>query len=287
MPAMRTLRGATAASAVLLAVAACGQAAPATTGASIGSSTPSPSAPTSSSPAASGSTSSSSAVDGGSPSPTPHGSLTGGGPLARLVVERMARTPFSARIEVHTTSLTKTDTASADLSATETGAISGTDLDLTIDGLSGGTKLHSRVIVIGDTVYASNRDGRWEVSSRTQMAFAIDAILLEVRRTVNGDDLADLGEETLDGRAVHHLTLTAPVTIHDPVNGEIVFDAFDLWVLADGSPVLRRTESHASKGVMTSSGISETHYDGFGTAIEIRPPKLPATPEPSKRPARP
>jgi hypothetical protein len=66
-----------------------------------------------------------------------------------------------------------------------------------------------------------------------------------------------------------------------------VFDVFDLWVLEDGSPVLRKTQMHGSKGSLTSSATSLTRYAGFGTAIEITPPRLPASPQPSVRPARP
>lgn len=283
MPAMPRAARRIAAVLLLLAavVAGCDSAAPQS-----GADTPSGSP---SAPAAGGGASSTPSVAPSvliapaSASPSPHSSLIGGGPLAALVVERMARTPFSARLEIKTTSLTKTDTATADLTGTETGAINGTDIDLAIDAISGGVHLQQRLIVVGDQAYAKQSEGPWQVGPRATVDFTLQQLFKQMRYTPNAEQLADVGEETVDGQIVHHLTLVAPFTVEDPLNGTVRFDVYDLWALPDGSPVLRRIGGGSTKGSLTATSESETHYRDFGTVIAIEPPELPATPAPSRR----
>ena len=227
----------------------------------------------------------------GSPSPsptngletasaTPFSSLAGGGPLVALVVERMARTPFRTRLEVHATAATATDSGISTFDGTQTGVIDDQDFDLQIDATSAGVVSHAHVVALGDTVYVKSNDGAWAVSDRVNVA-GIEAALREVRRTLNAGDLADVGAETLDGQTVHHLTMTAPGAIHDARNPLIVYDAYELWVLPDGSPVRRKEATHVSQGSLTSTYTSETRYRAFGEPVRIVAPKVLRSPRPS------
>jgi hypothetical protein len=272
MPAMHPTR--TVVSAILTVVVTC---------ASCVSSTPAsevPSATDAGSTASSPSPSRSNGILTASASP-PFSSLTGGGPLAVLVVERMSRTPFRTRVEVRATTVTRTDSGTATVDGTETGVINDQDFDLQIETTSSGVVSQAHVVVIGDTVYVKVNKAAWQVSDRANAIAGIEAGLREIRRTLNAGDLADLGAETLDGQTVHHLTMTAPGAIHDPRNPLIVYDAYELWTLSDGSPVRRREATHVSEGSLTSTYTSETRYTGFGEPITIVAPKVPRSPRPS------
>jgi hypothetical protein len=217
-----------------------------------------------------------------SASATPFSSLTGGGPLVALVVERMARTPFRTRLEVRATTVTATDSGTTTVDGTQTGVINDQDFDLQIDATSAGIVSQAHVVAIGDTLYVKVNEASWQVSDRANAVAGIEAALREIRRTLNAGDLADLGAETLDGQTVHHLTITAPGAIHDPRNPLIVYDAYELWVLTDGSPVRRREAMHVSQGSLTSTYTSEVLYTGFGEPITIVAPKVPRSPSPSR-----
>ena len=150
--------------------------------------------------------------------------------------------------------------------------INDEDFDLRIDSTSGGIVSQAHVVAIGETVYVKVNEAAWHVSDRANAVAGIEAGLREIRRTLNAGDLADLGAETLDGQTVHHLTMTAPGAIHDPRNPLIVFDAYDLWVLTDGSPVRRSEVMRVTQDSLRSTYTSETRYSGFGEPITLVPP---------------
>ena len=204
-----------------------------------------------------------------------------------LAVARMAKDPFVTRIEQTNSQSMTADTGSAEMSGITRGQISGKDLDLTITARSGATDLSSHLILVGDAMYASQGGGPWQVGTRAQGGQVIDQILIIMRWMPPAEQLADLGEETLDGTTVHHLTETQLVMYEDFAGGENTFETFDLWVLPDGTPVLRKATVKGVMGTLVSHGVTETRFSGFGLPFEIRPPKLPPSPEPSKRPARP
>jgi hypothetical protein len=218
-----------------------------------------------------------------SASATPVSSLTGGGSLATVVVERMARTPFRTRIDVRATTVTTTDGGpTTKVDATQTGVINDQDFDLQIGTTAAGVVSRAHVVAVGDTLYVKVDEASWQLSDRANAAVAIETSLWEIRRTLNGGDLADVGTEPLDGQTVHHLTMTAPGAIHDPRNPLIVFDAYDLWVLTDGSPVRRTEVIRLSQGSLTSTYTSDTRYSDFGKAITIVAPTVTRSPSPSR-----
>ena len=212
---------------------------------------------------------------------TPFSSLNGGGPLVALAVERMARTPFRTRIEVRATTVTTTDSATTRVDGTQAGAIDDQDFDLKVSATSGGIVSQAHLVAVGNIVYVKVNEAPWQVSDRSNAITEIEATLREIRRTLNAGDLADLGAETLDGQAVHHLAMTAPGAIHDPRNPLIVYDAYELWVLPDGSPVRRKEATHVSQGSLTSTATSEVRYSGFGEPVTIVAPNVPRSPIPS------
>lgn len=218
------------------------------------------------------------------PSALPTSSLKGGGPVAWAAIDRLGRSNFSARIEIHSTTSTTTGSVSAQVSGTQTGLINGRDLDLTLHASDGQTQHGSRIVAVGETVYASAEGGPWQVFDRASVHVQVDQLLREARRTTFGDQLADIGEETVDGQVARHLSLTAPFTFDDPALGPLSFDAFDLWATVDGTPVLRKLTIHGSTGSMTWSGTSEAHYRDVGAISGIVAPTLPG-PSTSARPS--
>ena len=98
MPPMHPTR--TAVSAILTVIVTCAGCGSSTPASGVPSATDAGSAPGSPSP------SRSNGIVTASTSATPFSSLTEGGPLAVLVVERMARTPFRTRLEVRATTVT-------------------------------------------------------------------------------------------------------------------------------------------------------------------------------------
>ena len=209
--------------------------------------------------------------------------MSGGGPLVALVVERMSRTPFRTRLDVRATTVATTDGGpTRPVDATQTGVINDHDFDLEVGTTTAGIVSRAHVVALGDTLYVKVGEAAWQLSDRANAAAGIEASLREIRRTLATDDLADLGAETLDGQAVHHLTMTAPGAIHDPVNPLIVFDAYDLWLLTDGSPVRRKEVMRVSQGSLASTYTSDTRYSGFGDPMTIVAPNVPRSPSPSR-----
>ena len=274
LPPMHPKR--TAMSAILTVIVTCAGCLASTRASGVPSATDAGSARTSSSP------SPSNGIETTSASATPHSSLTGGGQLVALVVERMARRPFRTRLEVRETTVTTTESGATTVDGTHSGVINDQDFDLQMHFTSAGNLTQTHVVAIGETVYLKVNEAAWQVSDRANSAAAIEVALREIRRTLNAGDLADLGAETLDGQAVHHLTMTAPGAIHDPRNPLIVYDAYELWVLMDGSPVRRKEAVHVSKGSLTSTYTSEVRYSGFGEPVRIVAPKVPRSPSPSR-----
>ena len=220
------------------------------------------------------------------PSALPTSSLKGGGPVAWAALDRIWRSNFSARIEIHSTTSTTTGSNAAKVVGTQTGVINGQDLDLTLFASDGRTEHRSRIVSLGDTVYASADGGPWQVFKRASVHLQVDQLLREARRTTFGDQLADVGEDTVDGQVARHLTLTAPFTFDDPALGPLSFDAYDLWATPDGTPVLRKETIHGSTGSTVWSGTSETHYREVGAMTAIVAPALPrptTSPRPSVR----
>jgi ligand-binding sensor domain-containing protein len=142
-----------------------------------------------------------------------------------------------------------------------------------------GMTIELEFITIGETAYTTNMEtGEWEVSTEQVSPFApedftgIDPADIE--------DLALVGEETLDGTAVYHLTGTVSAQELGDAMGEAQGELqVGYWIgVEDG-----RLRQNAVEGELSAEGgtidlIATTVYSDYGQSVTIEPPELPAPP---------
>ena len=137
---------------------------------------------------------------------------------------------------------------------------------------SGGKTTRTDLVVVGKTAYARVGSGAWKKSPRNGFEKDISDTIDGLRLIRGPSDLRYVGVETIDKRALHHLTATQPLP-YTPSNGAIGrYDTLDLWIEEDGTPVLVKVAYSATSGGVTVKGTSEYRFSAFGGPIKIVAP---------------
>jgi hypothetical protein len=169
---------------------------------------------------------------------------------------------------------------------TTTWDVSGTDVAFVQAHQQGDQVTESARINLGGTTFGREAGGGWTSSPRTMVTPLTGRTILMLSGTDNPAKLEDLGVETVDGRALHHLRVTAPVSWQ--IGNDITsFGSFDAWVTDDGTPVLARAVN-PPEGDWPGSQL-EIRISNVGGPVVIRAPDgVPAvTPSPFVTPAPP
>jgi hypothetical protein len=232
-----------------LVVAACGTAA---------SPSPSPAAPTSSPPAGP------SAAPSSSASP----SLVAGGPLVELAVAKLNSDPLVTHFKETATG----DSAGRTVIATLEGDISGKDMAYHLSGTSAGQAVDFELVLVGDTAWGRQGGGAWSATPAADVKGSIDSLVGAIRLIHDPAQLADLGPQTIEGRDLRHLTAAVEIPYSVSTGAKGRYDAFDIWVEADGTPVLVSTAFSGELGSTRATGTTEIRFSNFGGPITIVPP---------------
>jgi hypothetical protein len=219
---------------------------------------------------------------GGNPSPaqsevatpTPAAAVDGVA-LAAAVVAKLQADPFITHIEQIADATTTETTADGqtverpDVQIKTSYDFSGDDMRASMTATSPDSTSQSEMAAVGDTFWTRVNDGKFVVMPRNaETEQALDEMYRTVRITDDPSVLRYVGLETLDGQDLHHLTA---------VPGKVpyasgTFDALDLYVLADGTPVLvQGLFTNTAPGVVVV-GKTAVKYSDFGGPITIEAP---------------
>lgn len=245
--------------AFLVVAAACGNAATTTLAPSASAAlTPAPSA-----------AASASAVPAETPAATapPEG---GGGPIAEAAVAKLQSDPLIT----HVNQVATVSAAGQDASVEASIDLSGDDSHVVMNITSGGRSSVQEVVIIGDDAWVRTAatDPFTKVST-SALGATVEQLYKAVRLVDDPQSLRFVGTETIGGMELQHLTAVGTIPYAPASGGTGTYDAFDLWVLEDGTPVIARTEFSATDASgLDASGATDFEFTNFGGPITIEPP---------------
>ena len=220
-----------------------------------------------------------SAATSPSPIPTTSGSAAPIDPYAKALVAALATQPLIVHVEQSaeaTRTIPKPSGETTDSLAVAMSAdFSGGDVSFHLVTTTGGQTTDQDFIVVGDSAYQRSAGGAWTKTPRSAVATTIDNAIKTIRLTGDAAELKHVGIETVEGRQLHHLTGTGRI-LYNPASGGVgQYDAFDIWVEEDGTPVLAKTSFSASDATGSKiTGTTEFHYSKFGGPLEIAAPSV-------------
>jgi hypothetical protein len=136
---------------------------------------------------------------------------------------------------------------------------------MTTEPASGDGTMNLEFWGVGDDAWVQQSGSQLVPMNHSDAALRVDGVFRAIRVTDDPRLLSYTRPETIDGRVVHHLT-AAPGAIGP-------FDALDLYVQADGTPVrLTGTVSGEWDGGYAWTGTVTTVYSSFGGPVTIEPP---------------
>lgn len=144
---------------------------------------------------------------------------------------------------------------------------------MTIAG--GGQNLQMDMVLLDGEAFLSQDGGAWEAADSSLVQSSFDGFFETVRFIDDPADLAYKGIEPIDGRDLHRLTAVTEVPYSPASGGTGRYDRFDIWVEADGTPVLIRSAFSAtgSNGEAVT-GETDFEFSKFGGPIEIVAPEV-------------
>ncbi len=193
-----------------------------------------------------------------------------GGPYAEALVAALAADPLVMHLEQVATATTPV----GDVEATLSGDFSGDDLDITMHLATGTTAVDMNMVVLGDTAYVRQGDDEWAAVPSTAAEAELAGLVQNMRIVTDPLDLLYVGVEAVDGRDLHHLTASRSIPYAPAAGGTGQYDAFDIWVEEDGTPVLAKTAFSATdpNGVPVT-GTTNFEFSNVGGPIEIKKPE--------------
>ncbi len=244
--------------ALVVTVAACGDTATATPSAT-DATPPDPSVATTPAPSAD-------AAEPPAPSATVEG---GGGPVAEAVVARLQADPLI----VHVDQVQTVSAGGQDASVVASIDFDGEDIHAVMSVSSLGKSTVQEVVIVGDDAWVRPATtGPFTKVATTALGGLVDQLYTSVRLLSDPQSIRLVGPETIGGMDLQHLTAAGTIP-YAPATGEGQYDAFDLWALDDGTPVIARTEFSATDATgVDASGASDFEFSNFGGPITIEPP---------------
>jgi hypothetical protein len=208
-------------------------------------------------------------------STTTPAAVTDGDALVRAVVARLQADPFVAHVEQIADAIT-TETGEDDkiverpnVQLTASYDFSGDDMRASMTVATTGVSKRSEMAAVGDTYWARDDENDWVAIPRSaEVQRGLDEMYQTVRITDDPSALRYVGLETLDGEQLHHLSALPGRVPY--ASG--TFDALDLYVRADGTPVLFNGKFTTKAPGVVVVGTTAVAYSGFGGPILIEPP---------------
>jgi Tfp pilus assembly protein PilF len=208
-----------------------------------------------------------------------------GGRIAEAAVAAFAADPFVAHIDL----VGEVTSGGTTVALSASGDFDGPDMRVAMQGTTAGTVVPLELVMIGDDVWM--RAGDQQVTTTRAALPAEQARAMEAMFRIVADpgDLRYAGVETVDGQPLHHLAAAPGVIEYSDSNTTGVYDAFDLYVLDDGTPVLvRGAFSGTNDSGATGTGMIEMRFSSVGGPVTIEPlaessvsPRATASPLPS------
>ena len=195
-------------------------------------------------------------------------------PIAEALVTQLSSDMLVTHLE-QTASFSTTGTTATDGVATMTADLSGDDLSLhlTLEA-DGVTALDQEMVVVGDTVYVREPGGEWQSAPATAVGPSIAEIFKAIRFVDDPSVLQYIGLEQVDGRTLHHLTGTE-IPYQPAAGGTGEYDAFDIWVEEDGTPVSVASTFSARDGAGNEvTGSTDLDFSNWGGSITIEAPTV-------------
>ncbi len=229
--------------------------------------------PSSSAGRAAGQTAAASAAGGPAASTSATaGSASPGGALAEAAIKALNANPFLGHVAVTTVARDATKATLERETATASGDISGSDVDLHVTDVGGSNPaVDQDVVVAGDTAWIRPAGGSWIAHPRGDVSASLDGLRETVSLLADPAQLVDLGVETIDGQQLHHLSAANGVT-YQSASGTGAYDSLDLWVTETGVPVIAKGSFNATYGQTPVVGSVDIRYSDLGKAVTIRPP---------------
>ncbi|HYO43555.1 MAG TPA: hypothetical protein VES19_10200 [Candidatus Limnocylindrales bacterium] len=216
----------------------------------------------------------SAAVAPSSASATP-GAVVDGAAFTRAVVARLQAEPFVAHVEQIADAITTETTEDGktverpNVQLTASYDFSGDDMRASLTVATTGVTRRSEMAAVGDTFWSRDDESDWVAISRSaEVQQGLDEMYQTVRITDDPAALQYIGLETLDGEQLHHLSALPGRVPY--ASG--TFDALDLYVRADGTPVLLNGKFTTEAPGVVVEGTTAVAYSSFGGPISIEPP---------------
>jgi len=200
------------------------------------------------------------------------GSASAGGALAEAAIKALHANPFLGHVVVTTVARDATKATLERETATASGDISGSDVDLHVTDVGGSNPaVDQEVVVVGDTAWIRPKGGSWTAHPRADVAASVDGLRSTIALLADPNQLVDLGLDTIDGQRLHHLSAANGVT-YQSASGTGAYDSLDLWVTGTGVPVIAKGSFNASYGDIPVVGNVDIRYTDLGKPVAIRPP---------------
>ena len=208
------------------------------------------------------------------PTPTPAPSVDLGALYANAMIAAFASDPLVLHV-VQTAKMTATgDTDSVKMSASMTLDLSDRDMDVHMETKAAGKTTEMDLVVVGTSVYARAGSDGWAKAPRSSYEQSISDIIRALQPIRNPAHLGYVGVETIDKQELRHLTAVKkfPYVMGNGQTG--TYETFDIWVEADGTPVLATGKISAIGAYgIEITGTSELRFSKFGGPIKIAAPK--------------
>lgn len=216
----------------------------------------------------------------GGPSVVPSADVTpspavvaGEAPSAGSVVAKLQADPLTVHVEQ--TAMAKTTALGTTSETTVASSIDldGADMSVAVTARAGDQELRQGLIVVGDTAYVREGEAAWRSTQASVVEATVANLLASVRLVEDASALRYVGPDSIEGQALHHFTSTRTITYVPASGGTGQYDVFDLWVLADGTPVLARTTfSVTTTDGSTGTGTTDFRFSKYGGPIDISAP---------------
>jgi hypothetical protein len=206
---------------------------------------------------------------------TPTPSVDVGALYAKAAVVAFASDPLILHV-VQTAKLTVSDgKKSVKENMSMTMDLSDRDMNASVlTKTAGKTTTDLDIVAVGKSVYAREGNGRWRSGPRSIVEQNITDVIGAIPVIRDPAHLRYVGVETIDKRQLQHLTALRKITYMMSIGQKATFDTFDIWVEADGTPVLMKGKVSAigPYGVEIE-GTNELHFSKFDGPIKIEAPK--------------
>ena len=208
------------------------------------------------------------------PAATPAPSVDLSAKYAKAMIAAFAAEPLVLHVVQTVKATAALDAQSKKIDSTMTLDLSDRDLSMHLETTAEKKTTELDMVVVGRAVYARVGKDHWTQGSRSNFEQSIADIATALQPMRNPASLSYVGVETVDKRKLVHLTApkTFPYISADGQRG--TYDAFDIWVEEDGTPVLAKGKiSMVGAYGMEIKGTSELRFSKFGGPIEIVAPK--------------